>query len=354
MKSLLFFLFVLFLFPAVTLKAGVLDSLISGKKYTFRTDNTQYDAEYLSSDSLFYRIKREGKILKVLKSDVLMYKEKIPEAYERINSTDTIKFVSVETKDGNDVSGQIISRDTISIVLKTGSGVIMTIPLSQIESITESNIEIVDGEYTIKDPNSARLFFTPTARPIKNGSAILSVTELFFPMVGIGITDYGTLVGGISLIPFSNSQLYYINAKITPYQSPELNFAGGFIYMNATSNNSNGVSIPYIVTTAGNKYFSFTGGAGLSFTGSNENEVMLLAGGEIQTSNKSKLILENWIFTGRKSSEHNFSFAGFRVYGNKLSADFALFYIWGTKSSGWPLLPFVSITYNIDVFQKSK
>lgn len=131
----------------------------------------------------------------------------------------------------------------------------------------------------------------------------------------------------MSLIPFSNSQLYYINAEITPYQSPELNFAGGFIHMNFTSNNSKGVSIPYLVTTAGTKDFSFTGGMGLSLTNSDKNELMFLVGGEIKASNKSKLILENWIFTGENSSEYNFSFAGVRVYGNKLSADFALFYI---------------------------
>jgi hypothetical protein len=251
-------------------------------------------------------------------------------------------------KDNNEITGYIISRDSVTLVLKTGSGVIMNIPVKQILSIKESDIELVEGTYYIKDPNESRLFVLPTGRSIKGNSGYLSVTELFFPIAAIGIADYVSIAGGISLIPFSSTQLFYINAKVTPVQTKNADVSAGYMYMNLTSN-SEGVSIPYAVGTFGTKNASLTTGFGVGFNKDNSSNPILLLGGEVRASNRVKFITENWIFT-EKGDNYNFSFVGVRGFGSRIAVDFALLYVWGAiDDGGWPFFPYASFTYNLDL-----
>lgn len=327
------------------------DSLIIGNKYIFGTKaKIQYEGVLAKVDTSFLVLKTSDGNIKIKYSDITLYKlKKDPELTEIITDHDTLQYVTVEMKDNNEISGYIISRDSITLILKTGSGVIMNIPVNQILSVKKSETEFVDGTYYIKDPNESRLFVLPTARSLKRNSGYLSVTELFFPIAAFGIANYVSIAGGISLIPFSNTQLIYVNAKVTPVQTKNADVAAGYMYMNVTSKNAEGISIPYAVGTFGTKNASLTTGLGVGFSKSNSSNPILLLGGEVRAANKIKFITENWIFT-EKNNNYNFSFVGVRFFGAKLAADFALIYIWGIKSnSSMPLIPYVSFTYNLDL-----
>lgn len=351
MKVFLVLLLVLFSQSVFSQEKPVGDSLIIGDNYTIGTKaKIQYEGILARVDSTFLVLKTSEGNMKIKFSDITLYKSnKEIVRKEIITDHDTLQFVSVEMKDNNEVTGYIISRDSVNLVLKTGSGIIMNIPVKEILSVKSSETEFVDGVYYIKDPNETRLFVLPTGRSLKSVSGYLSVTELFFPIAAFGIANYVTIAGGISLIPFSNSQLMYINAKVSPVQTKNADVAAGYMYMNVTSKNAEGISIPYVVGTFGSKNASLTTGFGIGFSKNNSSNPILLLGGEVRAANKVKFITENWIFT-EKNNNYNFSFLGVRFFGANLAADFALLHVWGISSSNsWPFFPYVSFTYNLDL-----
>lgn len=333
--------------PAISNHAS--DTLISGKNYTFGTrQKKQYTGTFMGSDSVYYMINTEDGIKNLKIDDVIIYKEQIAEKTHIVTSRDTL--VTVELKDGNDITGFIISSDSLTITLKTKSGVTIILPRDRIEQINRPKIEYVDGEFYIIDPNDARLFLGPTARPIRKNSLFFSDVELFFTMAGFGIADVVSVVGGVSIIPFSDQQLIYINTKVTPLHTKYADLAAGFIYMNGTSSHSEGLKIGYLGGTFGTKRASFTTGLGVSFQkGSNAASTMIIIGGEARASNNVKFLLENWIFTYKDTP--SLTFGGIRVFGSALAADFALMKIWDKYASNasWPFFPYVSITYNLSV-----
>lgn len=327
------------------------DSLIIGKNYIFGTkQKIQYSGKYLGQDSVYYKIKTDEKTIKIKKENVILYKEQNSDDAFVSSYKDTL--YNIELKDGNDITGYIISRDSLNISVKTKSGVVMTIPRKEIVNITAPKIEYVDGEYYIKDPNDARLFLAPTARPIRKNSGFLSDVELLFPMAGFGIENYVSFVGGISIIPFSESQLVYINAKVTPIRSKYMDLAVGYFYINATSSSTKGLSVGYAGGTFGSKRASITLGCGVTFQKEISQTPMFILGGEVRASNNIKFIMENWIFTYKEAPI--LSFGGVRFFGSKIAADFALMRVWylsSTTSStkGWPFFPYLSFTYNLDL-----
>ncbi len=87
------------------------------------------------------------------------------------------------------------------------------------------------------------LFLMPTANPISNNHYIGNY-ELFFIMGGVGISDYVSLIGGYSFIPFTaaSDQIALVNAKISiPYinvkKNNDLCFAFGYNYGHINTHN---------------------------------------------------------------------------------------------------------------------
>lgn len=322
------------------------DSLVIGKNYIFGTkQKIQYSGKYLGQDSVYYKIKTEDKSIKIKKEDLVSYQEQNLENVSFINPKDTL--YNFELRDGNDITGYIIKKDSLSYTVRTKSNIVIVIPIKEIGRLNIPKIDYEDGEYFIKDPNDARLFLAPTARPIRKNTGFLSDVELFFPMVGFGIENYVSIVGGVSIIPYSSEQLLYINAKVTPLQTKYVNLAAGYIYFNFTSS-TQGLSIGYAGGTFGNKRVAFTTGIGITFKKDTDYSSMFILGGEVRVSDNVKFLTENWIFTYKDAPV--MSFFGTRFFGSKIAADFALIKIWDkhTSSSSWPLFPYLSFTYNLD------
>ena len=55
----------------------------------------------------------------------------------------------------------------------------MVVSPTQVRSLTGAEGQVVDGEFWREDPNQTRLFFGPSARPLKKGTGYLAVYEIF-------------------------------------------------------------------------------------------------------------------------------------------------------------------------------
>ncbi|NOX18912.1 MAG: hypothetical protein GXO87_11595 [Chlorobi bacterium] len=255
----------------------------------------------------------------------------------------TVKLVKMELTNGDVFIGEIIEESDSLIVLKTLSDLKITIPARQIKNREVITKKMHDGEYWFENPNRSRLFFAPTGRALKAGEGYFAAYEIFFPFIAVGVTDWLTLSGGMSLFPGANSQLFYFAPKLTPISVKNFDASIGYFFV--TVPDGDNLNIAYGVGTYGNDAASATLGLGYGFSSDNSDtngEIVILFGGEIRTSETFGLVSENWFFTG--GDVFIFSF-GARFFGESISADFGL--LTSSESSGdFPFLPWLGFVYN--------
>lgn len=252
--------------------------------------------------------------------------------------------VRIFLRDGSEIIGKIVSRDTLKINFITISDIRLDIPLAQIKSMEDIAGTLVGGEFQFADPNQTRLFFAPTGRGLAQGQGYFSAYELFFPFFAYGVTDFFTLAGGISVFPGITSQLVYIAPRINFPSSENVHIAGGVLYINTTSFQGDPLGITYGVGTFGSSNAALTLGLGWGFSGGSYAEKpIIVAGGEARLSKYTKLLSENWFAVGAESFIYSF---GLRFFGENVAADFGFFGSSDLKSEGFPFLPWLGFAYN--------
>lgn len=250
----------------------------------------------------------------------------------------TVELHRVILKDGSEINGRIKEHCSDSIRVVTIGGLDVNIRKENIIEIAALYGQIVDGEFQRFDPNRTRLFFSPTARPLEAGEGYFSVYEIFFTMLTVGLSDWLAISGGTSLIPAAETQLVYLNLKVTPYHDDQFSLAfGGF--QSWILDHSMGIA--YGVTTFGSKNYALSIGLGFgNVDGEFTDTPALVVGADLRLSNSVKFISENWLV----EEEFVYSF-GLRFFGDNLAGDFGLF---GTAATleGFPFFPWIGITYN--------
>jgi hypothetical protein len=255
--------------------------------------------------------------------------------------TDSSKAQRITLTDGSILIGKIVSDSTSKIVFRTFSGVQMEIDRSSIEEIKSVEGEWVKGEFMREDPNSTRLFFAPTARALRQGRGYFSAYEIFFPMLAIGITDFITFAGGVSLFPGASEQIIYIAPKARLVHLDYFDLAGGILYMSVSDHT---FGITYGVATVGTSMASLTLGLGWGFVDSElSDDPTLVVGGEVQLSNSIKLITENWFPPKMDGGLISF---GIRFFGESIAGDFGLVRSTRSSNGGFPFLPWIGFVYN--------
>jgi hypothetical protein len=259
------------------------------------------------------------------------------------------KLTRIVLIDGSEFIGTIIKEDEFTVVFKTTGGIIMNIPKEKVKLIEQ--LDFGGRRYRRVDPNQTRLFIAPTARALKGGQAYLSVYEIFFPVVGVGITNFLLFEGGISLFPFAKEQLYYVNLKLTPIQVDKFSISVGGAHLGVT-----GGDFSFGMFYGGISFGSSESGIGVGFGLPSAKiwefdlkfEPVFVIGGGIQVSNSVKLVSENWI--GNLESPQIYPIFGIRFFGEKLAADLGFIYISAIKE-GFPFFPWLGFTYNFGKLQ---
>lgn len=267
-----------------------------------------------------------------------------------LQDSTNVEVHRVELKDGSVVIGTILSENSVSIKFRTMSNVEMVIQKEQIIKIEVISGKIVKGEIWGRDPNHTRLLFAPTARALKAGQGYFSDYDVSFLFVAVGITDFFTLAGGMTLFRWADEQLYYIAPKITPIHVKNFDLAAGVLYgkipvlIVKIPDKEEGAGIVYGVGTYGTEEAALTFGIGFGFAGGEfAGKPIFALGGEYRISKSIKLITENWLIP---DSEVQLLSVGIRFFGRSLAADFGLIYPAGREAEGFPFLPWVGFAYN--------
>ncbi|HCJ66036.1 MAG TPA: hypothetical protein DHV62_01590 [Elusimicrobia bacterium] len=286
-------------------------------------------------------------------------------AQEKTNTISNLKIPDSNhiqiliTIDGAANLGRIIEIGTDEIQFQTEIGK-LTIPLSKIKEIKEVPADSIrKGEYWYANPNTTRLFFSPTGRMLRKGEGYFADYYLFFPAITYGITDNITIGGGMSLFPGADidEQIFYLTPKVGLKAGKNLNLAIGALLIKVpkmdnegsttdnseTVDNPEGIGILYGVGTYGTADASFTLGLGYGFVDNDfADKPMLVIGGEKRLTTRIALVTENWIFP---EIDNPLVSCGIRFFGEKLSVDLALINTL-SKEAVFPGFPYVDFVFN--------
>lgn len=273
---------------------------------------------------------------------------------------DTLKFplLRITLNDGSVFIGRIESKDSLSINLITKANIKIQIPKNEIfevirvEDIHPNDLKIKpkiaeEVKPDIPDANLSRMIIFPTARPMLSGQWYFSVAEVFFPFASVGIGNFATIGGGITIFPSLEYQLLYFSPKIIPFHTKNFSIAGGVFYLIPLSQHSNdGLGIAYSMATLGDEKYSFTGGLGWGFTGDNiSDSPIIIIGGDARISGSSKFMAECWI---APSNDFAIFFIGLRFYNERISGDVALARTTNWSSNSMPFIPWINLTWNFN------
>lgn len=255
----------------------------------------------------------------------------------------------VRLRDGSILYGKVVEETPERVVIVTTSGTRVEVTRAQIESMRVAGGRTVDGAFWVEDPNSTRLFFTSTARPLRKGDGYISSFFLFLPLVAYGVTDRFTIAGGTPILPEAIGRLWYVAPKYTVRQTERASYAVGALgfFLPEDIVNDGSVGILYGSGTWGTRDRALTAGAGWGYfwaSGTSElsNNPVVMIGGETRVSRRVKLITENWFSTS--SDNGGFVSGGVRFIGDRLSADLGLGGFAGTGTGC--CVPIVNFVYN--------
>src|SRR6188474_1353815 len=109
-------------------------------------------------------------------------------------------LLRVETIDGNEYIGKIISIDAQNVVLNTDLLGIITLRKSTIKSMTPVyGSQIKEGVLWFENPQSTRYFWQPNGYGLKKGEAYYQNVWIFFNQVSYGVTD--NFLIGAGMVP---------------------------------------------------------------------------------------------------------------------------------------------------------
>jgi hypothetical protein len=258
----------------------------------------------------------------------------------KILGQDSTSVYRITLEDDSEFIGKIISENDGMMIFRTLSGTEIKVAIAKITDKEKLEGSWDGSNFVKQDPNSSRLLFAPTARTLKAGKGYFADYELFLPFVAVGLTDFITISGGVSLIPGAKEQLLYFAPKIALVQDTYGGLSAGVFYMHIEKHS---FGIAYGVGTYGSRTAGVTFGLGYGFAdGEFAKSPVVMLGGEAQLSNSVKLVSENWIFPEIKGALISFAV---RFFGDHLAADFGL--MTSTEAEGsFPFVPWLGFCYN--------
>ena len=169
-----------------------------------------------------------------------------------------------------------------------------------------------------QDPNPTRLFFAPTARAVGQGRGYLGVYEIFFPFVTYGVTNSFSISAGTPIIPEIIGEVFYIAPKRGGDRArwPR---AGELLYgSDGCGRRGDRLRRGHLRRPRRRRFR----GSRLGRSADNElGPAILMVGGELRMTSRTKFISENYFAPGRDGALIS---GDIRFFGERLSADLGI------------------------------
>ena len=237
----------------------------------------------------------------------------------------------IELKDGTRLTGNIVRQnDSILVVDLTDIGE-LKLQRSQVSKIVPLDASrAIKRSYWFPNPNSTRLFFAPTAIPLRKGEGYYQNIYLVGNMFNVGVANNLSIGAGfdfISMFATLNddwSPVLNFNAKtgFKVHEKVYIGAGGLFVTMPGEFN----AGILYGLGTFGSFDNNFNVGTGWGFVdGEFEKSPFIMIGGMARLSEKIWFVSENWFAPVGEDGYYVVMSYGLRFSGRKISVDLGFF-----------------------------
>ena len=206
---------------------------------------------------------------------------------------------NIETVDGNEYLGKIISRDAYKIVLLTEQLGEINIPLESIKRIEEvSSSRIKGGDLWFENPQATRYFWAPNGYGLKRGEAYYQNVWILFNQASVGLTNNFSLgFGMMPLFIFAGAPTpVWITPKFSiPVVEDKFNVGLGALGATVIGEEDATVALLYGTTTFGSKDKNLSIGLGYGYGGGGwSNAPVINVSGMIRTGPRGYFLTENY------------------------------------------------------------
>lgn len=214
-------------------------------------------------------------------------------------TTNDTTLVNIETVDGNEFIGQIVSEDSLKIVVKTEKLGEISIFRSDIkrQEILEVQ-QIKEGKYWFPNPQSTRYLWSPNGYGLKQGEGYYQNIWVLWNQFAYGLSDNFSIGGGIiPLFLFGGTPTpVFITAKFSiPVVENKFNIGAGAIAGTILGEEETGFGILYGLSTFGTPDNNVTVGMGYGFAGGEwASSPMININGMFRVSSRGYFITENY------------------------------------------------------------
>jgi hypothetical protein len=255
----------------------------------------------------------------------------------------------IETLDGNEFTGEILSEDQGALMLRTITYGDIRIPLNLIRSrILLQPGNFVEGKYWFSNPHATRYFFGTNGYGLKQGEGYYQNTWILFNQVNYGFTDNFSMGAGIvPLFLFAGAPTpVFITPKATlPLVKEKLNVGIGGLFAVVLGEGLS-FGLPYGTLSIGGRDHNLAIGTGWGFSndgGWAERPTIMLSG-MTRVGGKGYLLTENYYLGfGGRSSIGIISFGG-RSVQKRLAIDYGLILPVGADIGSFIAIPWLGIT----------
>ncbi len=288
----------------------------------------------------------------------------------QLKSQETVDtaLVRIETTDGNEYIGTIVSQDDQVIQLKTQTIGIISIQKSIVISVERvKKAEIRGHEYWFENPYATtRYFFNPSGYGLPAGEGYYQNAWILLNQVSFGITDNISL--GVGMVPtffftLGSGESYipiWFTPKVSiPVKRDKVNVGVGALYLTVLGEGADGagLGILYGVSTFGPKDKNLSLGLGWGF--SNEDGLGDRPTISVSYIRRSKpkwaFLTENYFISAGDDALVILS-GGARYMAKKISIDFGgmTFIFTGGDQDIVPIIPWLSLTVPFHVGGKKR
>lgn len=244
--------------------------------------------------------------------------------------------VVVKMKNGEEYSGEIVSRDNETVVLRTVNGEIRLIA-SNIRSIENYEYK---GKFKFPNPHDTRYFFAPSGIPLGKGGGYYQNVLLSTNFVNYGLTQNFSIGGGFEFIStILGYPVWFLTPKVGFQLSENVHAAGGILVAGLADIGV--AALPYGVFTYGSSESNISLGAGYGLVdGEFSSHPAVMVGGTHRVSNSIALLTENYLLPVDDEGIQYMGVQGIRILSRRNAFDVGLI-IGSGISSEIPALPFV-------------
>lgn len=256
----------------------------------------------------------------------------------------------IETTDGNEYFGKIISEDSEKIVIQTENIGQITLLTANIKKRTLlKSSEQRNGEYWPENQQSSRYFWSPNGYGLKTGEAYYQNIWIFYNQVSVGLTNTFSLGAGIIplfLIEGAPTPIWLIPKFSIPLAKDKINLGIGSLLGTVAGGEDSGIfGLVYGTTTFGSRDKNFSIGMAYGFAEDEWTSTPLInLSALIRISRRGYFITENYLIISEGDAVAMLSAGGRSILGG-IGLDYSLWLPLGGDS--FVLMPFLGITIPI-------